>query len=213
MRQIDTNLISDKVVAELRREILYGTLKPHQELYQDKIAQELGVSRMPVREALQVLAMDGFITVRPNKVATVNEVSGKFIRDFYDVRILLETTAIRLACQNHPDCSPAWNAFHAGEEMIKINDFNGYNVQNEEIHRFIWQAADNSKLQQIMRQMWHAMDIGSKPAETARASNEEHGILLRCIEQNSPEEAEETMRRHIERSYERVLEAIRIHGK
>ena len=70
MRQIDSLLTRDKIVAELRREILYGSLKPHQELYQDKIAEELNVSRMPVREALQILANEGLVHVRPNKVAT-----------------------------------------------------------------------------------------------------------------------------------------------
>ena len=80
MRQIDSLLTRDKIVAELRREILYGSLKPHQELYQDKIAEELNVSRMPVREALQILANEGLVHVRPNKVATVNEISGKFLK-------------------------------------------------------------------------------------------------------------------------------------
>lgn len=208
MYQIDTKLISDKVVAELRREILYGTLRPHQELYQDKIAQELGVSRMPVREALQVLSNDGFVTVRPNKVATVNEVSPKFIRDFYDVRILLESTAIRKACANQPDCTPAWEYYKLAEDMIHSGDFDAYNIQNGNIHRFIWEAADNFKIKQLLRQMWHTMDIGSCPAELARLSNADHYTLLRCIENNDPDTAEQTMRQHIERSYQRVLEAI-----
>lgn len=207
MHPIDTRLTSDRVVAELRREILYGALKPHQELYQDKIARELGVSRLPVREALQILANDGFVTVRPNKVATVNEVSEKFIRDFYNMRILLETTAIRLACENRPDCSEMWALCQAGEEAIQAMDFDAYNIQNELIHRSIWQAADNFKLQQILRQMWHAMDIGNRPAELAQLSHADHMTLIRCIESNDPDSAEETMRRHIERSYQRVLEA------
>lgn len=207
MVQIDTKLISDKVVAELRREILYGALKPHQELYQDKIAQELGVSRMPVREALQILANDGFITVRPNKAAVVNEVSEKFIADFYDVRILLETTAIRRACANRPDCGPAWETHALAEEMIRAGDFHGYNVQNGNLHRFIWTASGSFKIAQLLGQMWHTMDVGSRPAELARLSSDDHRVLIRCMEENDPDLAEKTMRRHIERSYHRVLEA------
>ena len=213
MYQIDTNLVSDKVTAELRREILYGVLKPHQELYQDKIAQELGVSRMPVREALQVLANDGFVTVRPNRVATVNEVSDKFIRDFYDVRILLETTAIRLACENAPDCAPAWEACEEGDRLIAAGDFNGYNLQNRRLHQFIWSAAGNIKLEQIMRQMWHTMQIGARPEEAARASNRDHRALISCIEQNNPDLAAEAIRVHIERSYQRILETVLHRGE
>lgn len=213
MYQIDTTLISDKVVAELRSEILYGALKPHQELYQDKIAQELGVSRMPVREALQVLANDGFVTVRPNKVATVNEVSPKFIRDFFDVRLLLEITAIHKACANHPDCAQAWKYYELAENAIQLGDFTAYNVQNGNIHRFIWEAADNFKIKQLLRQMWHTMNIGSRPVELARLSNDDHHTLLRCIESNDPDQAEQTMRQHIERSYQRVLKVIECHGE
>lgn len=209
MQQLDTTLISDRVVAELRREILYGTLMPRQELYQDKLAQELGVSRMPVREALQVLANDGLVTVRPNKVAIVNEISEKFIRDFYDVRILLEVRAVRLACAHRPDCTAAWEDCEKADRTILAGDFAAYNVLNGAIHRFIWEAADNFKLRQILAQMWHTMDLDGRPMELARLSNADHRALIRCIGENDPDTAEAVMRQHIERSFQRVLQAIK----
>lgn len=206
--QIDNNLVSVKVAAVLRWEILYGKLKPHKELYQDKIAQELGVSRMPVREALQILANDGFVTVRPNRVAIVNDISEKFVRDFYDVRVLLECAAIRIACQKQPDCSPAWVAYDAALRCIQREDPNGFNVQNERIHRFIWEAADNLKLTQIMSQMWHTLEVASNPYEEMCTSNQEHYLLIRCIEQNDPETAVQTLELHIGRSCKKVLKHL-----
>lgn len=206
--QIDNNLVSVKVAAALRKEILYGKLNPQEELYQDKIAQELGVSRMPVREALQILANDGFVTVRPNRVAIVNDISEKFVRDFYDVRVLLECAAIRLACQKHPDCSPAWDAYETALRCIQREDANGFNVQNERIHRFIWEAADNLKLTQIMSQMWHKLEVVSNPYEEMCTSNQEHYILIRCIEQNDPETAVPTLEQHIKRSCNKVLKHL-----
>ena len=118
MRQINSQLTRDKVVAELRRDILYGVLTANQELYQDKIAEELGVSRMPVREALQILSNEGLVNVRPNKVATVNDVSEKFIRDHFSVRALLEKEAIGLATDARPDCTEMWNNYALAEKAI-----------------------------------------------------------------------------------------------
>lgn len=205
MVQIDNNLVSAKVAKVLRKEILYGKLKPNEELYQDKIAQELGVSRMPVREALQMLSNDGFVTVRPNRVAIVNEISEKFVRDFYDVRVLLESAAIRMACAKQPDCSVAWDAYEATLKCIQRRDSDGFNVQNERIHRFLWEVAGNLKLAQIMSQMWHTLEIVSNPYEEMCTSNQEHYILIRCVEQNDPETAVQTLEQHILRSCDKVL--------
>ena len=105
MRQISSQLTRDKIVSELRREILFGSLKPGQELYQDKIAEELNVSRTPVREALQVLSNEGLVSVRPNKIATVNEISDKFLDDFFEIRLLLEKESVRRICERGLDLS------------------------------------------------------------------------------------------------------------
>ena len=206
--RIDNNLVSTKVASVLRREILNGKFKPHEELYQDKIAQELGVSRMPIREALQILSNDGFVTVRPNRVAIVNDISEKFIRDFYDVRVLLESTAIRMCCAKHPDCTPAWKAYEAAIVCIQHEDEDGFNVQNEKIHRFTWETADNLKLTQIMSQMWHTLEIASNPYEEMCTSNQEHYVLIRCIEQNDVDTAVSTLEQHIVRSCRKVLQHL-----
>ncbi|MBR2672739.1 MAG: GntR family transcriptional regulator [Oscillospiraceae bacterium] len=209
MIRIDTTLISDKVVAELRRQVLYGTLKPGQEIYQEHIAEQLGVSRMPVREAFQILANDGFVTIRPNKTTVVNEVSEKFVKDFYTTRIILESSAVQMACANHPDCRKAWEAYEKGEEMIERKDMIGYNMQNALIHRFIWDAADNFKLRQILASMWHTMDAGYNPYQVARQSNDQHRELILAIETNDPQRGAHVIRQHIQNSIDGVLRVMK----
>ena len=202
MRQIDNQLTRDKIVAELRREILYGYLKPHEELYQDKIAEELNVSRTPVREALQILANEGLATVRPNKIATVNEISVKFLADFFEIRILLEKEAIRRICKIGIDTEPLWEYQKAAEKAIQLEDFNLYNVYNGKIHHYIWHAADNIKLEQLLSQMWHTMDIGNQARQTALQSHEEHRQIIECLSKCDLEGGCEIIAAHINRNFE-----------
>lgn len=205
MRQIDSLLTRDKIVAELRREILYGSLKPHQELYQDKIAEELNVSRMPVREALQILANEGLVHVRPNKVATVNEISGKFLKDFFEIRLLLEKEAICRICKREIDPAPLWEYYELAEKAIQLNDFSRFNTYNGMIHQFIWHGADNIKLEQLLSQLWHTMNVDNYARESAIQSNIEHKIIIQSIIDHDEKTGCETIANHLNRSYEGMM--------
>lgn len=198
LRQIDSQLTRDKIVAVLRQEILYGNLKPNQELYQDRIAEELNVSRMPVREAIQVLANEGLVNARPNKVATVNEVTDKFISDFFDVRVLLEKEAVRRVClRENLDTAPLWDYYEKACHCIEMDDYNQYNEYNQKIHQFIWHAADNIKLEQLLAQLWHTMYVGSYAKENAFCSNEGHRSIIQGIEDRDVEAAQRATEAHL----------------
>ncbi|RHV66551.1 GntR family transcriptional regulator [Clostridium sp. OM02-18AC] len=210
MRQINSQLTKDKVVAELRKAILYGIFEPKQELYQDKIAEELGVSRMPVREALQVLHNEGLVTVRPNKVATVNDISPKFIHDHFEMRTLLEKEAVKRVCEKKLDCTALWESYKKAQFAIENGDYRSFNEYNRQIHTIIWEEADNIHLEKLLSQMWNTVDVDGETAEAnAQESNEDHRILIECIEKNDAAEAEQIIERHVYRSYERVLNHLK----
>lgn len=206
MRQISSQLTRDKIVSELRREILFGSLKPNEELYQDKIAEELNVSRTPVREALQVLANEGLVHVRPNKIATVNEISDKFLDDFFEIRILLEKESVRRICERGLDAAPLWDYYEKAERAIQFDDFNMYNEYNWLIHQYIWHGADNIKLEQLLSQLWHTMNIDSYARETALQSNAEHKQIIESLERRDVEASYEAITLHINRSYDSIKE-------
>ena len=209
MHKIDSQLTRDKVVAELRRDILYGNIKANQELYQDKIAEELGVSRMPVREALQVLHNDGPITVKPNKIAKVNEISDKFIHDHFEIRTLLEQEAVKLVCQKNLDLKPLWDSYYAAEKAIKSNNFKQFNDFNREIHYFIWHAADNLPLEHILSQLWNSVIIDDTMAkEYVKASNVDHRLIIECLEKHDEKGASSAITAHVHRSYENILKKL-----
>lgn len=206
MRQISSQLTRDKVVAELRRDILYGVLEANQELYQDKIADELGVSRMPVREALQILHNEGLVNVRPNKVATVNDISEQFIRDHFSVRALLEKEAGRLAAIRGTDCSAMWENYEKAEKAISCKDFRSFNDYNREIHRLIWNASGNIHLEKLLSQLWNTISTDGEMAEVdARNSNADHRQMIKCIEDGDADATMEIIAEHVSRSCKRAV--------
>lgn len=86
----------EAVLAELRRLILEGELRPGSPIRQDAIANSLGVSRVPVREALKILEGEGQITYRPHRGYSVRELTRRDVHDIYRTRELLETEALHV---------------------------------------------------------------------------------------------------------------------
>lgn len=212
MRQINNELTRDKVINELRRDILSGNFSPNQELYQDKIADELGVSRMPVREALQILHNEGLVTVRPNKVATVNEISSKFISDHFDLRSLLEQEVARRVCRIGIDCEPLWELYNKAEVAIQNNNINEYNEYNRQIHQYLWHSADNIQLERILSQLWNTVSADTeRPGKMASESNDEHKALITALEARDEERACDSARLHVEHGRDRLLTTLSKH--
>src|SRR3569833_1070557 len=89
--------LRDVVTAELRRLILQGELLPGERLVEDRLAERLGVSRNPVREAIRVLAAEGFVEVTPRRGAAVSRLSPEEAEELFDVRMALEGLSARLS--------------------------------------------------------------------------------------------------------------------
>src|SRR6185436_6574606 len=93
--------LSQRVVEELRRSILTSRRRPGDRLIEDRLSEELGVSRIPVREALRVLAGEGLVDVQPRRGASVADISPDVARDLVEVRATLEGLNARLAARHH----------------------------------------------------------------------------------------------------------------
>ncbi|MCM1307283.1 MAG: GntR family transcriptional regulator, partial [Butyrivibrio sp.] len=92
--------LRDMVYFELKEAIMRGELAPGLRLMEIPIAERLGVSRTPVREAVKRLEEDGLVIITPGCGAKVSEIRGKDVTDALDVRIVVETMAVRLAAKN-----------------------------------------------------------------------------------------------------------------
>jgi DNA-binding GntR family transcriptional regulator len=101
------NSFSDRVERALRDRILRGDVAPGARLNEVEIAGELGVSRGPIREALQRLASDGLVELQAHRGAFVRRLGPAQVRDLFEVRLALETTVARLAAQRATDAQRA----------------------------------------------------------------------------------------------------------
>ena len=95
--------LRDVVFNTLRQAILRGELKPGERLMEIQLANRLGVSRTPIREAIRKLELEGLVLMIPRKVAEVAEITEKSLRDVLEVRRALEELAVELVCEKITD--------------------------------------------------------------------------------------------------------------
>ncbi len=199
-----------EVAEMIRAAILDGRFKPGEWLRQERIAQELGVSQMPVREALKELAAEGLIEHLPYRGVRVVEFSPEDIMDLYAHRAFLEGSAARAAAQNITvqelkelqDLLAQMGASLEPEQLAK------YRLLNRRFHEIVFTASRRQYLVRTLAQMWAAfptMLIGNfTPTATTpvpgRERNDvaEHEAILSALQRHDPQAAEQAMRSHIE---------------
>ncbi|HZX69006.1 MAG TPA: GntR family transcriptional regulator, partial [Candidatus Elarobacter sp.] len=104
---------SETLVEELREAILTGRYAPGARLVQDDLAEAFGVSRIPLREALRRLEGEGLVLISPNRGAVVRTLAPKDVVDLYDLRLALESLALRRAAERYADLRASTKARHA----------------------------------------------------------------------------------------------------
>lgn len=200
-----------EVAAAIRKAILSGEYGSGRELSLTELAESLGVSRTPVREAFQQLESEGLITLRMNKGAIVNAIDRKFITDHYEMRMLLEGEAACRAAMNRMDASALLEECQQFRSRLLRGESEGYNDLNQRIHTAIWTAAGNSRLYNTLMNLWNGPSIGrdTNTIDHQFLSNAEHLAVLDYIRHRDGEMARRVMSRHIERSMENILVGYR----
>jgi DNA-binding GntR family transcriptional regulator len=197
----------ERVAAYLRRAILRQEIKEGTVLTLEGTARQMGVSSMPVREALQMLASQGLVLLRPNKGAVVLGMTEKNIRDHYAVRALLESEAAALAARPGTDISGIEHVYEEMKQALAEKRFPEYKRYNESFHMAIWEASDNPKLEQLLAGMWNGLSLGYLVSEEeyARVSSREHEEIMDAIREHNPEKARKLMKAHMQRSMNDLL--------
>lgn len=203
IKQMPTSV---RVASILRKAILSGDYAGGEELSLTQLAKELGVSRTPIREALQKLNSEGLITLRMNKGAIVNKIDQKFITDHFEVRILLESEAVKRAIARHLDVT---DLLAQAKQLLDSHSTNidDYVQLNQTIHTTIWHAADNNKLTEILEELWNGSSTNTvyPPLEHHLKSAQEHVKLLTAIQNGESQEACDIMKAHLVRSMNNIL--------
>ena len=200
--------LRDVVFNTLRQAILKGELAPGERLMEIQLAQKLGVSRTPVREAFQTLEAEGLIELRMNRGAIVKTIDEKYITDHYEMRILLESEAAKRAAQRGmPDAADYIKKLEALQSHMESVSTEEYEELNLAVHSAIWTAADNERLYKFLSSLWNGPSVGiaSPKLDHYIKSTQEHIDILKAIQKQDAKAAQKEMAKHIERSLNNIL--------
>ncbi len=197
----------EQVASYLRKAILRREIPEGSVLTLEETARHMGVSATPVREALQLLASQGLVKLRPNKGAVVLGLDEKSIRDHFAVRELLEGEAAALAARPGSDLTEVERVYAGMEKCLEDHRYGDYKHYNESFHMALWEAADNPKLTKILASLWNGLSLGFLVTETdyAKISFFEHEQLMEALRAHDPERARKLMDEHMKRSMENIL--------
>lgn len=197
------------VADQLRTAILEGRYKPGEWLRQEKLAQELNVSQMPVREALKELAAEGLIEHVPYRGVRVIEFSAEDIEDLYTHRAFLEGRAAACAARAiRPEEVAELKRLQAEmEQNLAPEHVTRYRELNRRFHQLIYTASRREYLIRTLSQMWAAfptMLIGNFAAtadnplpERDNSDMFEHHTIITALEQGDSLQTEAVMKEHI----------------
>ena len=197
-----------RIASILKKALFTGEYKSGDELSLTDIAGQLGVSRTPVREAFQQLESEGLIELRMNKGAIVKPIDEKYIRDHYEMRILLESEAARRAAINGiPEVDTLLEQLSSIKEHMDRISNQEYESLNFDVHSAIWTAADNIRLSKFLSMLWNGPSIGlfNPKQDHYLKSTDEHIAILTAIKKQDEKKAKEMMEKHIERSMNNIL--------
>lgn len=200
---LDGRTLWQRVHDHLRDEILSGRLTPGAELSEVALAESLGVSRGPIREALGRLAAEGLVTVRPRRGAVVRALSSDEFMEAYQVREALETMAVRLAVPKlaPQDIAALERSISEMTACGEAGDVSGFFEANSAFHEVFFRAAGNRMLAGIYRQLRGQIDL-HRPRSLElrgdlRRSIAEHKAIVRAAKAGDVERAVRLVSEHI----------------
>ena len=201
-----------KVVAdELRRGILTGRRKAGDRLVEDRLSAELGVSRVPIREALRLLAAEGLVEVQPRRGASVAEFSAEVARDLVEVRAMLEGLNARLAARHRaPAIIAELRPVLAEGNTAALSGNVGDLVRlNGEFHDKLAEAGRNSILWDIMRTLRERTSLvfAANTARRSRQDWDEHSRILAAVIEGDEELSSLLATRHVHQAAEAAFAA------
>jgi DNA-binding GntR family transcriptional regulator len=206
--------IQESVADYIRTRIVAREFKPGERLVQDELAEQLGVSRTPIREALHKLASEGYVVLSPHRGASVTEFSINELEEIYGVRIGLESYAAYLAAQRITDEELDQIAAHL-REMDRVKDRGDIDLLihlNREFHVAIYATAGEQRLSDLIdnyldlaeryRRIFHSLK------DRAEHTVEEHQELFDALRDRDAERMSRLTREHLAQTATALVEAL-----
>jgi DNA-binding GntR family transcriptional regulator len=204
--------LRDVVTAELRRLILEGELTPGERLVEDRLAERLGVSRNPVREAIRVLAAEGFVEVAPRRGAAVARLTSEEAEELFDVRMALEGLTARLSARKVTPAAAARLRAVLDSARLAVDEGRLDQVAdlNTAFHTAVAEMAGNAYLGLVVGPMLRRAQWVFQQTARHRAPHSwtEHLSLFEAIAAGDEREAEARAVAHVEAARRSYLAAL-----
>lgn len=207
--------LRDVVFNTLRQAILTGELKPGERLMEIHLANRLGVSRTPIREAIRKLELEGLVTMIPRRGAEVAQITEKSLQDVLEVRRTLDALSAELACEriSEEELEQLGVACKKVEEAIAGKDLKKIAQADVAFHDIIVKATRNSRLVQMVNnlseQMYRYRFEYIKDESKHSSLMDEHRIIFECLKKGDKETACKTAKLHIDNQEISVMEQIK----
>ena len=203
--------VVDQVYLAIRERIADGALARGARIHQEDLAEELGVSRTPVREALRRLAAEGLVEMRTNRGARVADVGQGAMRAAYEARLVIEPGAARLAAERGLEQPQRRMRDAVATQRRAIPNLARSFEANREFHIALVEASGNEFLVALVERLWVSRigaAIYERQAETPeqmRLDADEHEQILLAVQAGKGRRAESLTREHVSEAMRRSL--------
>ncbi|MBG9653978.1 GntR family transcriptional regulator [Cytobacillus firmus] len=203
-----------KVCNVIREAIIRGDFKPGERLKQSDLAEKMGVSRMPVREAFRKLESEGLIKLEPHKGAVVKSISIKDIEEIYALRSELEKMAVYQSVDLLTD-EDITQLSSLVAEMERADDADTFVQYNIDFHRLLVKRCNWERLNSFIGTLWNGLPQQTPHLLTGQieTSNTEHRKILEAVVKKDKETAADLVSEHIYRTGESLIESLKKEGK
>jgi DNA-binding GntR family transcriptional regulator len=199
----DFQLLKDKVYEAIKKSIINLSPPPKEQLVEQRLAEKLGVSKSPIREALLRLEREGLVYTLPFKGSFVAEITEKGIHEIFQLREALETFCVKLASEKFSDTEmqKGREILSEAEEALRRNDIKGCFACNTRLHDFLISSGNNERITQTYSTLRNHLDryrnIASLILGRVAKSHQEHLLIFEAIEQRDGGRAEKRMSEHL----------------
>jgi len=206
--------LRDVVFNTLRQAILTGDLKPGERLMEIHLANKLGVSRTPIREAIRKLELEGLVTMIPRRGAEVAQITEKSMNDVLEVRRSMDALCVELACEriSEEELQELDGACDAFAEAVKTKDIRRIAQADVALHDIIVQATGNRRLVQLINnlseQMYRYRFEYLKDISRHQSLIQEHRMIYEGIRERNKEVASSAAKLHIDNQEKAIIQQI-----
>ena len=206
--------LRDVVFYTLRQAILKGELEPGERLMEMQLAEQLGVSRTPIREAIRKLELEGLVLMIPRRGAIVAKITEKDLKDVLEVRASLERLSTKLACERMEEetIEELREAQEAFKAALRGDDITLQAQKDVEFHDVIYKSTNNLRLIQMLNnlreQMYRYRLEYLKDGTSHQKLVEEHEAIIEALARRDTEETTNIMVGHVYNQEQAVMRKI-----